>query len=229
MADTRLCSIPGCGNRHVARGWCKMHYQRWRSNGDPLISQHEVPDTCTVDGCDRPYFGRGYCNAHYKRWRRHGSPTEGYVPRDEGRKWLDAHKDHQDNGCLTFPYSLNAKGYGQIGVDYKRLEAHRYMCRLAHGEPPSPEHEVAHSCGKGHEGCVNPQHLRWDTRRGNHADRIEHGTSNRGETHGNSKLTEAAVLHIRSASDIQAVASRYGITLGHAHSVRSRRSWGWLP
>jgi hypothetical protein len=30
------CSIPGCPNPHVARGWCDKHWQRWRSTGDPL-------------------------------------------------------------------------------------------------------------------------------------------------------------------------------------------------
>jgi hypothetical protein len=36
MAETRLCSIPGCGKPHRSRGFCDMHYQRFRRNGDPL-------------------------------------------------------------------------------------------------------------------------------------------------------------------------------------------------
>lgn len=32
----RLCSIPGCGRKHAARGWCKKHYWRFRRHGDPL-------------------------------------------------------------------------------------------------------------------------------------------------------------------------------------------------
>lgn len=30
----RLCSIDGCGKRVNARGWCGMHYMRWRMHGD---------------------------------------------------------------------------------------------------------------------------------------------------------------------------------------------------
>lgn len=33
---TRECSIEGCGRSHDARGWCTMHYRRWKRNGDPL-------------------------------------------------------------------------------------------------------------------------------------------------------------------------------------------------
>lgn len=29
----RLCSIAGCSKPHTARGWCHMHYERWRRRG----------------------------------------------------------------------------------------------------------------------------------------------------------------------------------------------------
>lgn len=31
----RLCGIPGCDERHHARGWCRQHYRRWRQTGTP--------------------------------------------------------------------------------------------------------------------------------------------------------------------------------------------------
>ena len=41
MADA--CSIDGCGNDALARGWCRKHYARWKSHGDPekLVGDRE--------------------------------------------------------------------------------------------------------------------------------------------------------------------------------------------
>lgn len=38
MADRPLCSIPNCPHlvAIVSRGWCNMHYLRWKRTGDPL-------------------------------------------------------------------------------------------------------------------------------------------------------------------------------------------------
>ena len=32
----RICSVPGCERPHEARGWCTLHYQRWKKHGDPF-------------------------------------------------------------------------------------------------------------------------------------------------------------------------------------------------
>jgi hypothetical protein len=35
----RICSVAPCGKSHKAKGWCAMHYRRWRLYGDPLLAQ----------------------------------------------------------------------------------------------------------------------------------------------------------------------------------------------
>lgn len=38
----RLCSVPGCGKKHTASGFCGAHYMRWRRHGDPDVGR--TPD-----------------------------------------------------------------------------------------------------------------------------------------------------------------------------------------
>lgn len=39
MTHTRICSLPDCSRRFVARGYCDPHYRRWKAHGDPLAGR----------------------------------------------------------------------------------------------------------------------------------------------------------------------------------------------
>lgn len=32
------CTIKGCARKHYARGWCRIHHDRWLRQGDPLVN-----------------------------------------------------------------------------------------------------------------------------------------------------------------------------------------------
>lgn len=84
------CSIEGCNNKRVAKGFCDKHYNRmrkgldmqaesltwkWKPN-DPRYRNKNV--TCKIEGCNGKYYAKGYCHTHYADFLRNG--TSVYKP-----------------------------------------------------------------------------------------------------------------------------------------------------
>lgn len=154
--------------------------------------------------------------------------------------WIRENASHTGEACLPFPFYRNPNGYGIVWTDRKhRIGAHRLMCLQAHGGPPTPDHEAAHSCGKGHDGCCNPRHLRWATRSENQKEAVAHGrkftrpvVQAKGEKHGRAKLSESDVRHIRQAvSERTATAKELALSFGVHPSTISlaiNKNWAHL-
>lgn len=104
--------------------------------------------------------------------------------------WLLAHVGYQGDDCLPWPFSSCWNGYGSVSINGKIRKAHRAMCELAHGEPPTPRHLAAHSCNNGHLGCVNQRHLSWKTPRENMLDRQAAGTLTKKRWTNKGRVTE---------------------------------------
>lgn len=135
--------------------------------------------------------------------------------RGEGQvhQWLKDHIDYMNDDCLIFPFSRHPTGYGSFGHLGEMHYAHRFMCELAHGPAPEDKPHAAHSCGKGHEGCVNPRHLDWASISQNLLDRRRHGTVDHG-SRGAPKLNEEQIATIRRLKGIktqQELADMYGV------------------
>jgi hypothetical protein len=186
---------------------------------------------CKIDGCGKRPIGRGWCEAHYRRWRRHGDPEAGRVPHGEPMAWMRDHVGFSEDRCLRWPYGCGEDGYGRVAENGSWPRASRIMCGLAHGKPPSGAHQACHSCGKGHEACVNPKHLYWGLPVENMADQVIHGTRARGERQGNSKLTEAVVIEIRRLAGVvpqTEIAARFNLSKQQVSKIIRRERWGWL-
>lgn len=137
--------------------------------------------------------------------------------------FLRAHIGHAANDCVLWPFSTR-NGYGAAMVGGVPGRANRWMCVLAHGEPPTPSHHAAHSCGN--RACVNPLHLRWATRLENEADKLLHGTRVMGESHGQTRLKTADIIAIRRDVRTQEeIAADYGMTRSNVGAIRTRKSW----
>lgn len=143
----------------------------------------------------------------------------GYTPATKGKGrnflWLKERIDYVGDDCLIWPFSRMPHGRGNMGYNGKMIHAHRLMCILAHGEPPTSKHQAAHNCGKGHLGCVNPRHLEWKTCSENHLDRRRHGTTatNRYGNRGALSAEQVRTIRARQGAATQAqLAKEYGVS-----------------
>jgi hypothetical protein len=187
---------------------------------------------CLIPECHKPVRGYGYCNAHYLRLVRHGDPLGGGTSKGELLRWVhEVALHHVGDDCLHWPYGNYGNGYGQFTIHGKKTSAHRYICELANGEPPTPEHDAAHNCGNGREGCIAPGHLEWKTPAENMADKLVHDTHQRGERQWNAKLTEAnarEVLGLKGIESQHSLAARFGVARQTISSIHVGRTWSWL-
>lgn len=143
-------------------------------------------------------------------------------PHNKGKgaayRWLLEHVNHQGRACLPWPFCREARsGRGLLGYNGQQHWAPRLMCELAHGKPPTPKHEAAHECGKGHYGCVNPRHLKWKTTSQNQLDRRKTGAVLRNRYGNKSVLkpeTIAAIIELKGKKPQTQVAKMFGVSLG---------------
>lgn len=153
-SNEKVCAVEGCGRQAAARGWCKMHWARWKKHGDPLGGNWDKPKLaqfCEIDGCDREARSHwdmtvSVCAMHYLRKLQTGSfDPPNVVQSPDGLCLLD--------GCNS-PIR---------GVFAKYCERHYYQLRR-NGEfittvvdgvvvpVDIPEYEHCVYCGKPSEG-----------------------------------------------------------------------------
>lgn len=192
-----------------------------------------TPSVCKIDGCDKAPYAFDLCNKHYQRQRRHGSAEAGRTENGEHLRYMLA---HMWDDCPKWPFPRPADGYGRINYQGKRSKlVHRTVCEIANGPPPTPYHEAAHSCGKGHEGCFGAGCLSWKTRVENVADSVEHGTWNHGERVNFARLTREQALTIWQRRPVEGrygpatvIAAEFGVSPETVVAIWDQRSWAWL-
>jgi 5-methylcytosine-specific restriction endonuclease McrA len=75
---TRPCAVDGCeriaGVPGSARGWCGLHYQRWKKHGDVHYTRpiRVGVVACSIEGCQEVVKARDWCVKHWTRWKRYG-------------------------------------------------------------------------------------------------------------------------------------------------------------
>lgn len=108
----------------------------------------------------------------------------------------------------------------------KAVRIHRLVLFAFIGPNPD-KYECCHNDGNPWNNHLS--NLRWDTAKANQADRVKHGTSNRGERCAAAKLTEeqakAIILDTRKQNII---ADEYGVKQNTISRIKSGKRWGHL-
>lgn len=103
------------------------------------------------------------------------------------------------------------------------------ICAAYHG-PRLKGMEVRHLDGTRDNDA--PCNLAWSTHSENCADKLGHGTAQRGEKNGNGKLTEAQAREAKSrlaaGEKASEIAKDYGVKRGTIYNIKYGSAWSWL-
>ena len=123
--------------------------------------------------------------------------------------------------------SKTAKGYRKLTIatlsGRRTVRISGVVCAAYHGERP-PGHEVRHLNGRRDDDRAD--NLAWATHRENCADKVLHGTAQRGERNPTARLTEAQVRAIRASQEPAGrLALVFGVKPCTVRAVKARRRW----
>ena len=143
----------------------------------------------------------------------------------------------EDCGCWSWTGFVGTSGYGEMGINGKKVRAHRVAYELYVGpieELPDADYRgtcVMHKCDN--RTCVNPDHLVLGTHADNMADKMVKGRFVSrpllGEKHQNAKLKADDIYLIRSlnyvGAGLQQIAELFGVSRGTVHKVLIGNTW----
>lgn len=56
------CTVSGCKRPYRAKGYCVVHYQKWRRGELEAKPRYR---TCSEENCKKPTFKKGLCEPHF--------------------------------------------------------------------------------------------------------------------------------------------------------------------
>ena len=150
MQAQSTCSIPGCEKPRITRGWCVMHYHRWRRHGDTLTNTPE-----------KRFWAKVNKNGPVPDYRPNLGPCWLWIGAGSGkgyrRFWINQHTVR----AHRFAYEILV-GPIPAGLELDHLCRIRHCVNPAHLEPvpgqvntlrgisPSAQNAKKTRCPKGH-------------------------------------------------------------------------------
>ncbi len=162
-----------------------------------------------------PGYRAGSDGTIWSHWGKGSSNREG----KQGKKWISlAFRTDRDKRLRVNLYR---------GGKMVKLYVHHVIIRAFLGNRPDGK-ECCHNDGNPANNRLD--NLRWDTRESNMADKVLHGTHNRGERCGTSKLKEEDVIEARKlyASGewtFKKLGGKFGVTSYTMRAAIRRITW----
>lgn len=108
----------------------------------------------------------------------------------------------------------------------KQVLLHRLVLESFVGPCPDGK-EACHNNGNRHDASL--ANLRWDSRKNNHADKINHGTHPAGAKNPFARLTDAQAAYVKRSRDpLKTLAERFGVSVGCVSKIRYGQTWKHL-
>lgn len=164
---------------------------------------------------------------------------QGYAASDDGRIWTCRVRGHThgfDKCWRLMAQNDNSRGYFAVSIHRNRRQetvpAQWLVADAFIGVRPEG-YDCCHNNGNRKDNRVS--NLRYDTRKGNLADMVIHGTSPRGERQGQAKLTANKVTQIRqrykprcSVNGASALAREFGVSRRGIRLIVNGVNWKHL-
>lgn len=127
--------------------------------------------------------------------------------------------------------TIHPSGYMVVGFTVggrtKQCLVHRIVAFSFIGDPATPEMEACHNDGD-RTNC-ELRNVRWDTKVGNAADKVAHGTNNRGSTNARATINEEGVDHVieltKGGLTQGQIADEIGVKEGVVNHIITGRAW----
>lgn len=132
-----------------------------------------------------------------------------------------------DEECWIWKGAKLRGGYGNIKINGKTIQAHRYSYMLFY-DVDIAGYDVLHICDN--PSCVNPVHLFLGDDVSNSKDRVAKNRQTKGEDHPHSKLTAEDVIRMRNTFSfgqlsMHEIAKLFEMSYAETNAILHRRTW----
>ena len=216
----KICSIDGCNLKHVAKGYCRKHWRRFKLHGNPHYTENirDHAEICIVDGCNEKFVSKGYCNKHYRKFLKHGDPLRSEIKRIPERHGMTKTSEYIiwagiKQRCHN-PKNKDYYKYGEKGITVCDRWLNSFVNFLDDmGKRPFPDAQIDRK--KNHLG-YSPNNCRWVT--------IEDNNRNKTDT----KLSMKKAREIRELSHkmkVGELAKMYNVNHGIISNILANKTW----